>query len=103
MKLKAVCAVVLLALLAICSAQSSAFAAVTDSQTKISADEARSIAFSHAKVADSDVRFYKSKLEWDHGRQVYNIEFISGAKEYEYEVDADSGEIIKWEVESIFS
>ena len=37
--------------------------------------------------------FVQAKLDWDDGRQVYDVDFYSGNKEYDYEIDAASGAI----------
>ena len=39
------------------------------------------------------------KLDREHGRQVYEVEAIYNNYEYELEIDAQSGEILKWEQE----
>ena len=65
------------------------------SKTKqISINEAKQIALAHAKVAQKDATFVKTELEYENNRQVYDIEFYSGNVEYDYEIDAVSGEII---------
>lgn len=65
----------------------------------ISADDAKGIAFSHAKVAAENAERYKSELDRDDGRRVYEIEFYAGEYEYEYKIDAANGEILKFDKE----
>lgn len=55
----------------------------------------KEIAFAHAGVAASDVGFSKAELDFDDGRIVYEVDFSSGTVEYEYEVDALSGAVLK--------
>ena len=69
--------------------------AVVNGGTKqITAEQAKQIALAHAKVAQKDVIFVKVALEYDDGRQVYDVEFYSGNVEYDYEIDAASGSIV---------
>ena len=63
---------------------------------EIGIDQAKSIAADHAGYAVSEVSFSKTKLENDHGRTKYEIEFYKDFVEYEYEIDAESGEIIEF-------
>ena len=58
----------------------------------ISADRAKQIALSHAGVGGAS--FIKVELDTDDGVQVYEIEFKVGNVEYEYDINAISGEII---------
>lgn len=55
--------------------------------------KAKDIALKHAGLSSSKVTFLPVKLDWDDGRQVYEVEFYSGSKEYDYEIDAASGSI----------
>ena len=68
--------------------------AAINSAKNISIEDAKQIAFAHAKIAQSGVTFIKAKLDTEDGRQVYDIEFYSGNTEYDYEIDAISGEIV---------
>ena len=43
------------------------------------------------------MQFVKNEFDRDDGRAVYEIEFKHGAYEYEYEIDALTGEVIKSE------
>ena len=65
----------------------------------ISADEAKNIALNHAGISAANANWYKSELDYDDGRAKYEIEFVSGGYEYDYEINAASGEIIKSEKE----
>lgn len=60
---------------------------------KITADEAKRIALTHAKLAEKDVTFVKVELE-DNNRYEYDVDFYSGNLEYDYEIDAVSGAIL---------
>ncbi len=60
----------------------------------ISATEAEDAALADAGLSTSDVTFTKEKFDRDDGRAVYDIEFYSGDAEYEYEIDAVTGDVI---------
>ena len=68
-----------------------------NTESKISIEDAKSIAASHAGLSASDVRFKKAKLDWEDGRAVYEIEFYQNGMEYEYEIDAITGKILDYE------
>ena len=61
---------------------------------QIGVEAAKQIALAHAKVAQKDVTFIKAELDTEDGRAVYDIEFYSGNVEYDYDIEAVSGEII---------
>lgn len=61
---------------------------------QIGIEAAKQIALADAKVALKDVTFIKAELDNEDGRAVYEIEFYSGNVEYDYNIDALSGEII---------
>ena len=72
---------------------------VSNKNTKITAEKAKEIALKHAKVLKSNARFRKIKLDIEHGILVYEMEFIVGNAEYEYEIDANNGSIVSYEIE----
>ena len=65
----------------------------------ITAERAQQIALSHAGLSSSQVSFIRSKLDWDDGRRVYEVEFYntSNYTEYDYEIDASSGDILSYD------
>lgn len=63
----------------------------------ISAEAAKAAALSHAGVSTAQVREMECKLDEDDGIDVYEIEFKSAQMEYEYEIDAYTGAILKAE------
>ncbi|MDO5477132.1 MAG: PepSY domain-containing protein [Eubacteriales bacterium] len=70
------------------------------SSSYISVDQAKQIALDHAGLTKEEVRFTTAKFEdsEDYGNQ-YEIEFYGGMKEYEYDIDAVTGEILEYDIE----
>lgn len=66
-------------------------------EVKITLEEAKEIALKKAGLKENDVVFEEAKLDKDDGRVVYEIEFNHGLIEYNFEIDAESGDIIEWE------
>ena len=66
---------------------------------KITIEEAKSIALKHSNLDESQVSFMKAKYEFDDGIGKYEIEFYYNFKEYEYEINASNGEIIKYKMD----
>ena len=71
----------------------------SSSNDYIGVDRAKEIALNHAQLNESDVQFAKAKLENDDGEVEYEIEFYSGRTEYDYTIDAVSGNIIEYDVD----
>ena len=61
--------------------------------------KAKSIALNHAGVSESKAYDMDVELDDEDGKLVYEIEFKSGNMEYDYEIDAASGAILKHEAE----
>ena len=68
-------------------------------EVKISLDAAIDIAVADAGVARADAKFTEAKLDSDDLVAHYDIEFIAGANEYDYEIAVADGSILKKEVE----
>ena len=62
-------------------------------------EAAMDIALKHAGLDASAITFEKVKLDWDHGVVEYEVEFIAGTTEYEYDIDAVTGEIRKFDMD----
>lgn len=60
---------------------------------------AKQIAEDHAGV--SNPVYTRAKLDWENGRQVYELEFFANGREYEYDIAASDGSVIssKWNEE----
>ena len=61
--------------------------------------KAKSIALNHAGVSENEAYDMEIELDDEDGKLVYEIEFKSGNMEYDYEIDAASGTILKHEAE----
>jgi uncharacterized membrane protein YkoI len=68
-------------------------------RTVIGKDEAKVIALEDAALNEDEVTFIRTKLERDDGRTVYEVEFYSTDTEYDYEIDAYTGEIVSFDSE----
>lgn len=69
----------------------------TNTGNYIGTDKAKEIALNHAGLSNSQVTFKKVKLDIDYDFATYEIEFYHNYYEYEYEIDAITGEILKYE------
>ena len=67
------------------------------SSSLISAEAAKSAALAHAGVNASNVYEFKCELDRDDRVTLYEVEFKSGGMEYEYEIDATTGAVLKAE------
>ena len=74
--------------------QSSAAATVQTVTGTVDEEMAQKIALEHAGVKATDATITKSKLDYEDGRQVYDIEWYAGGAKYDYEIATDTGEII---------
>ena len=75
-------------------------ASQSQTQTQTQSDyigeaEAKRIALDHAGVKEADARKLEVELDREHGRVIYDVSFDSGSYEYDYEVDALTGSILK--------
>ena len=67
----------------------------------ITADQAKSKALAHAGLNANQVNFVRAYLDWDDGRQVYDVEFYtSDYKEYDYEIDAYTGAVLSFDYDA---
>ena len=66
----------------------------------ISREEAKNIALEHAGVSASEVDYIRVKEEWEWGHAVYDVDFYANYTEYDYDVDKETGNILKSEYET---
>ena len=78
----------------------------TTNQTagEITVEEAKTSAREHAGLTADAVTFVKAKQDYDDGRLVYEIEFVTtsgnGYLEYDYEIDAATGSILSYDYDA---
>lgn len=68
-------------------------------ENRLSKEDVLKIALEHAKLAESDVSGIHIKLDEDDGRFEYEVEFVCGYDEYDYDIDAENGKIINFDRE----
>lgn len=77
--------------------------AVEDVEEKVAPaltlEQAKGIALNHAQVDASEAVFRKEKLDYDDGVPEFDLKFIAGSKEYEYEIHGVTGGILSYDVE----
>lgn len=69
------------------------------SKAIISEDDAKAIVLEHAGLTGKEVSFVKVKTDYENGRTEYELEFYYENTEYDYELDAASGEILSFDNE----
>lgn len=70
---------------------------IVNNTGNISLDKAKEIALSHAGLSADQVTFVKVNMDFDDGIQKYEIEFYYNYREYSYEIDANTGNILSYE------
>ncbi len=72
---------------------SSPAAASERSSSKLTDADAKEIAFKDAGLKEYSVTHIRVQKDYDDGVTVYDVEFYAGTTEYDYEIDASTGEI----------
>lgn len=65
-------------------------------------EEAKAAALKQADVKDDQVTWGRVHRTFDDGKMIYEGKFYYNSLEYEFEVDAATGAVIDWDVESIW-
>jgi uncharacterized membrane protein YkoI len=68
-------------------------------EVKVSKDEVKKTVLNHAGLKEAEVKGYRAELDRERGGLVYEVEFDSGKYEYDYEVSAETGKVLKSEKE----
>ena len=66
----------------------------------ITQQEAFAVALTHAGVEESKVTSKQIEKDYENGKEVYDIEFYAGDKEYDYEIGVVDGSIVKADFET---
>lgn len=73
------------------------------SNTQIISDaKAKEIALNHANLSQNQVSYINAHLDYDDGMQVYDVSFYINDVEYSYEINAQNGNIVSYEMDSIY-
>ncbi len=67
----------------------------------IGEDAAKSYAFADAGVSAEDVQLISIDVDYERGQHVYEIDFISGGIEYEYDIRTSDGKVVKKSTEVV--
>ena len=70
--------------------------------SQISEDDAKRIALEQAGISEKQASYLHVKKDWDDGYVLYEGKFFYNELEYEFEIDAQTGRILEWDVESIY-
>lgn len=62
-------------------------------------ENAKAAALTKAGLAPEDVLFRKVSRDLDDGQWIYEIEFVYGGREYDYEIAARSGEVLSEDID----
>lgn len=69
------------------------------SENYIGAKAAETAAISHKGITASQVTMMKTELDYENGTAVYEVEFKYGRYEYEYEIDAVTGAVLRYHID----
>ncbi len=61
----------------------------------IGSNRAKEIALEHAGFTAADVVGIQVEMDYEHGVMVYEVDFYADAYEYDYDINAETGEIVK--------
>lgn len=73
----------------------------TNSSGEITEEEAKTIAYENAGVKEKDVTNVQVKKDMDDGVLIYEVEFFTATKKYDYDIKASDGKVLKLENETI--
>ena len=71
--------------------------AATQPAQLLTAEEAKAIALNHAGFTQDQVKFLRAEYEIDDRIPQYDVDFVKGQWEYDYEIHAETGAILSFE------
>jgi uncharacterized membrane protein YkoI len=71
----------------------------TTTETYITEEKAKEIAFTHAAVTQDNVSLLRVNFDFDDWKAVYEVDFYSGNMEYDYDIDAITGDILGYDAD----
>ncbi len=66
----------------------------------IGSDAAETAALRHAGVSAANATMLHTSFDYEDGRMVYEVEFLSGQTKYEYDIDATTGDVVSYQHET---
>jgi uncharacterized membrane protein YkoI len=81
------------------AAQSGTPSGSTNTVTYITEEQAKEIAFTHAAVNKDNVSLLRVQFDYDDWRAVYEVDFYCEYNEYDYDIDAVTGDIVGYDVD----
>ena len=76
--------------------QKADFAQTGRSTGEITMEQAKACAYQHAGVAADTIQYSTVKPDWENGKLVYEVEFVSGGVEYDCDVLAEDGSVVQY-------
>lgn len=73
--------------------------AIPDPTGLLSEAKAKELALAHAGISEEQATFTKLELDYDNGITKYEIKFTANGAEYEIELNAKTGDILKSEID----
>ena len=76
----------------------------TDAGAYLPEEDIKAAVLTHAGLSEEEIKYYTAHLDYDDDlrRYEYEVSFHAGQYEYDYEVDALSGDIIDFDKEHIY-
>lgn len=65
---------------------------------KFDKESAKAIALEHAGLKEADVNFTKVKTDIEKGVKYFEVDFNTATSRYEYDINAETGEIVKYDI-----
>ncbi|MBQ9768757.1 MAG: PepSY domain-containing protein [Clostridia bacterium] len=70
-----------------------------DSAKGVTAEKALEIALAHAGVSKEKAVMDRVETDFENGKKIYEVEFYSAGYDYDYDIDAETGKVLRFEKE----